>query len=63
VRFSGAFIIVAHNHPSGDPTPSNADIEFTKNLEKAGEIMGIDLLDHLVIGNNKYISMRSEGLF
>jgi len=63
IRFSGAFIIVAHNHPSGDPTPSNADIEFTKNIEKAGEIIGIDLLDHIVIGNGKYISMRSEGLF
>ncbi|WP_272927735.1 JAB domain-containing protein, partial [Enterococcus gallinarum] len=50
-------------HPSGSPQPSQADITFTKRLMKCGELMGIDLLDHLIIGNNSYISLREEGLW
>ena len=53
-------IILAHNHPSGDPTPSLADFEITNRIEKAGQIMGIELLDHIVIGDCNYISIFSK---
>jgi DNA repair protein RadC len=53
-------IIVAHNHPSGDTNPSKEDIELTKRLVEAGEILGIDVLDHLVIGDD-YTSLATEG--
>jgi DNA repair protein RadC len=53
-------IIVAHNHPSGDPTPSDADIICTKNLIQAGEILRIQVLDHVICGNNKFHSMKIE---
>ena len=61
VRRSSASIIVAHNHPSGDPTPSPEDINVTKRLVKAGRIMGIEVLDHLVIGDGKFISLKEKG--
>lgn len=61
VRRSSASIIVAHNHPSGDPTPSPEDINVTKRLVKAGKIMGIEVLDHLVIGDGKFISLKEKG--
>ena len=60
VKIEASKIILIHNHPSGDPTPSNADIEFTKKVEKASEILGIQLLDHIVIGKNNYISIFSQ---
>lgn len=56
-------IIVAHNHPSGDPTPSPEDILATKRLDQACELMGLNLLDHLIIGHNRYRSLKKEGLF
>lgn len=56
-------IIAVHNHPSGDPTPSNEDIAVTKRLYDAGKIMDIPLLDHVVIGKEQFISMKEEGLF
>lgn len=56
-------IIIVHNHPSGDPTPSKADINFTKSLYKASEIIGIRLIDHIVIGFNKYESIFSRREF
>ena len=52
-------IILVHNHPTGDPTPSKQDIEFTKNVEQASKILGIQLLDHIVIGDLKYVSIFS----
>lgn len=55
-----ASIIVAHNHPSGDPTPSTQDISLTRRLMEIGELMGIEVLDHIVIGTDGYISMREE---
>lgn len=55
-------IILIHNHPSGDPTPSKEDIRFTHNTKKTGEIIGIHLLDHIVIGNNIYVSFKECGL-
>ena len=59
---SAAGIIVLHNHPSGDPTPSSQDIEVTRRLLDAGKIIGIEVLDHLVIGDNRFISFKAEGL-
>lgn len=61
VKRSAASIICAHNHPSGDPSPSQEDIHVTRRLVEAGKIMGIELLDHLVIGHNKYISLKEKG--
>ncbi|MCM8786060.1 MAG: DNA repair protein RadC [Candidatus Omnitrophica bacterium] len=52
-------IICVHNHPSGDPTPSKEDIEFTKRLKEGGEILGINILDHIIIGDNLYYSFAS----
>lgn len=54
-------LIVVHNHPSGDPTPSMADINFTNKLIEIGEILGIEVLDHIILGNNKYKSIISRG--
>src|SRR5690625_1240836 len=61
VKRSAASIICAHNHPSGDPTPSQEDIHVTRRLVEAGKIMGIELLEHLVIGDNKFISLKEKG--
>jgi DNA repair protein RadC len=61
VRRSAASLICVHNHPSGDPTPSREDIEVTKRLSEAGKIVGIELLDHLIIGENKYVSLKEKG--
>lgn len=58
---NSASIIVAHNHPSSDPTPSREDIEVTKRLCEASKIIGIDLLDHLVVGVDRYISLKEKG--
>ncbi len=53
-------IILLHNHPSGDPTPSREDILITKQIREAGELLGVNLLDHIIIGDNCYISMREK---
>ena len=63
VRRGAAAVVVAHNHPSGDPTPSAQDIDVTKRLIKASEILGIRLLDHVIVGNGCFTSMKSEGYF
>ena len=60
VKIEAAKIILIHNHPTGDPTPSKQDIEFTNKVEQAAEILGIQLLDHIVIGNINYVSIFSE---
>ncbi|MCL5781660.1 hypothetical protein P378_13535 [Desulforamulus profundi] len=62
IRRSAASVILVHNHPSGDPTPSREDISLTKRLVEAGEIIGIDVLDHIVIGDNRFTSLKSKGL-
>ncbi len=62
VRRNCAAIIVAHNHPSGDPTPSPDDIDLTRRLREAGNLLNIELLDHLVIGQNRYVSLHERGL-
>ncbi|MFH1392320.1 MAG: DNA repair protein RadC [bacterium] len=58
IEFSAAAIILAHNHPSGDPEPSEDDLRITKELIQAGRIMDINILDHIIIGKNKYVSLR-----
>ncbi len=55
-------IILLHNHPTGDPSPSKEDIGLTKNLIEASKIIGIDILDHIIIGDNRYFSFLEEGL-
>ncbi|NJJ41672.1 RadC family protein [Paenibacillus apii] len=62
IKCSSASIICAHNHPSGDPTPSPEDIALTRRLLEAGEIVGIDVLDHLIIGDDGFVSMKERGL-
>ncbi len=62
VRYSSAGIICVHNHPSGNPSPSREDIEVTHRLVEAGELMGIDLIDHLIIGDQSYFSMKEKGI-
>ena len=63
VSASAASVIFVHNHPSGDTEASEDDIKLTKRLAEAGEIMGIDVLDHIIIGGKKYLSLKREGLF
>ena len=58
-----ASVIFAHNHPSGDPEPSKEDVELTRRLAKAGEIMGIDVLDHIIICDKSYMSLKARNLF
>jgi len=61
VRHSAAAIIFVHNHPSGDPTPSKEDIEITRRLREAGEMMGVRVLDHVVVGKGRYVSFVDDG--
>lgn len=61
VRFSAAAIIFVHNHPSGDPTPSKEDIEITRRLREVGDLMGVRVLDHVVIGKGRYVSFVDDG--
>ena len=63
IRRGAAAVVVAHNHPSGDPAPSPQDIEVTKRLISASEILGIRLIDHVIVGNGCFTSMKSEGYF
>jgi DNA repair protein RadC len=63
ITTSAASIILVHNHPTGDPTPSNEDIEFTNRFAKCGELIGIELLDHVIIGAGTYRSLKEGGYF
>lgn len=63
ISASASSCIFAHNHPSGDPTPSEDDIELTKRLVKTGEIVGIDVLDHIIVTDKDFISLKEGGLF
>lgn len=56
-----AGLIVSHQHPSGDPAPSQEDIDVTRRLQKAGEILSVKLIDHIIVGNGCYTSMKSDG--
>lgn len=57
---NAVYLIIVHNHPSGDPTPSKEDIECTNQIKEAGRIVGIPLIDHIIIGDNRYISFREQ---
>ena len=62
LKFQAVSVVLLHNHPSGDPTPSRADISVTERLRETGEILGIPLLDHIIIGDNHYISLKELGI-
>lgn len=61
LRYNAASIIVSHNHPSGNPEPSPNDIDVTKRLQECGVLMGIELVDHIIIGGHKFLSLREKG--
>ncbi|MCD6299937.1 MAG: DNA repair protein RadC [Dehalococcoidales bacterium] len=63
ISASAASVIFVHNHPSGDPAASEDDIKLTKRLAEAGEIVGIEVLDHIIIGDKNHLSLKSKGLF
>lgn len=63
LKRSAASVICVHNHPSGDPSPSREDIEVTKRLGECGKIIGIEVLDHLIIGENKFVSLKEKGIY
>jgi DNA repair protein RadC len=62
INHSAAAVILVHNHPSGDPTPSPEDINLTKKIVSAGNILEIHVLDHVIIGDNKYVSLKEKGI-
>ncbi|HQA07292.1 MAG TPA: DNA repair protein RadC [Syntrophomonadaceae bacterium] len=62
IKRSAASVILVHNHPSGDPNPSTEDIQITRRLIEAGNLIGIEVLDHIIIGEHKYCSLKSLGL-
>ncbi|MFA5515261.1 MAG: DNA repair protein RadC [Desulfuromonadales bacterium] len=62
VRESAAAVLFVHNHPSGDPSPSREDLEITTRLRQAGELMGVRVLDHIIIGSGEYVSFVDRGL-
>lgn len=61
LKKNGVSVILLHNHPSGDPTPSREDLLTTERIQKAGKLVGIPLKDHIIIGQNSYISLNAEG--
>jgi DNA repair protein RadC len=62
IRINAAAVIVAHNHPSGDPTPSPEDVHVTRQIVEAGKLLNIDVLDHLVISQGRWVSLKERGL-
>jgi DNA repair protein RadC len=62
IRKSASSIIIAHNHPSGEPEPSNEDISITNRIKECGKLLGIELLDHIIIGGSTFISLKEKGI-
>ncbi|MBC7260290.1 MAG: DNA repair protein RadC [Chloroflexi bacterium] len=62
VRTGAAAMVVVHNHPSGDPTPSREDVQITAQIRQAGDMLGITLLDHVIIGGGRFVSLKERGL-
>jgi len=62
IRANATALIVAHNHPSGDPTPSPEDVQVTRSIVEAGDLLGVEVLDHLVIGHQRFVSLKERGL-
>ena len=63
IKNNAARIIAIHNHPSGNPEPSENDKTVTKRLIRSGDILGVEILDHIIVGNDNYVSLRERGLF
>ena len=63
LRRNAVAVILLHNHPSGDPTPSKQDVLITRRVTEAGRLIGVELLDHIIIGDNCFISLRDKGFF
>ncbi|HNY85040.1 MAG TPA: JAB domain-containing protein, partial [Candidatus Hydrogenedentes bacterium] len=61
VREGASGVVVAHNHPSGDPEPSRADLMLTRRLKEAADIIGIRFLDHVIFGDGRYVSLKERG--
>jgi DNA repair protein RadC len=62
IRESASAVLFVHNHPSGDPTPSREDLDITKRLKEVGELVGVRVLDHIVVGSGRYVSLADRGL-
>jgi DNA repair protein RadC len=62
IRANAAAVIIIHNHPSGDPTPSPDDVAVTRQIIQAGKLLDVDVLDHLVIGRGRFVSLKERGL-
>ncbi|MGE5576942.1 MAG: RadC family protein [Syntrophothermus sp.] len=62
IRHGSAAIILAHNHPSGDPAPSQEDLTMTRRVAEGGRLLGIEVLDHVIIGDNRFVSLKERGL-
>ena len=62
LKYGAVYVILLHNHPSGDPMPSKEDIVTTKRSKEAGLLIGIQLMDQIIIGDNTYISLKEQGL-
>lgn len=62
IKKSSASVIICHNHPSGDPTPSGEDIALTSRIKECGKLLGIELLDHIIIGDGVYVSLKEKGI-
>lgn len=62
IKSKAASVIIVHNHPSGDPEPSKDDLEITKRLVEAGKILGIEVTDHIIVAENKFLSFKEQGL-
>ena len=62
IRYAAASMILVHNHPSGDPNPSREDIAITERLVKAGRILDIPVLDHIILGDNRFLSLKEKGM-
>ena len=63
IAMKAAAVVLIHNHPSGDPTPSEADTKVTRDLIRAGQLLKIDVIDHIIMGNPKHSSLRELGYF
>ncbi len=62
IRENATAIIIVHNHPSGDPTPSPEDVHVTERIIEAGQLLDVEVLDHIVIGDQRYVSLKERGL-
>ncbi|MDD5244111.1 MAG: JAB domain-containing protein, partial [Syntrophorhabdaceae bacterium] len=62
IRHSASSVVIAHNHPSGDPEPSEEDLKITRRLVESGKILGIEVLDHIIIGKDTFVSLKTKGL-